>query len=126
MLSLCALAIWKEALTTGKTHQGYRSAGFVGGPFGPDGIHPSNTVQAIFPNAFLDALNQHSGFHLPLIGCVGLNLIAATNPFVNWNGMVLSQAGLSMVCLRHSYHFSSLSGDAENCFYVGVPANDGP
>ncbi len=88
-------------------------SGYLGGSFSLDGVHPSNTVHAIIGNAFLDALNQHYGFHFPLIGPLGLNLIAATDPFIdrNGNGVVAGRpfAGL----LETLAPFLGLTGDDE-------------
>ncbi len=65
--------------------KGYRVGGqklttdFLGGIFSLDGIHPTNTGQAILANLFIKAMNSHLGAAIPP---VYVEQIAKTDPLV--------------------------------------------
>ena len=55
------------------------TAGYLGGFFSLDGIHPTRTANALIANAFIAAINQRFGLQVPL---VDVARVAATDPLV--------------------------------------------
>ncbi len=54
------------------------STAYLGGLFGLDGIHPTNTGYALFANQFIQALNAQLGTEIP---AVDVQTIAARDPY---------------------------------------------
>lgn len=67
----------------GVTVNGYHAtAGFLGGLFGLDGIHPTNTGYALVANGFIDALNTNLKTN---IAEVDVSTVAASDPLFGPN-----------------------------------------
>ena len=76
-------------LTAGITINGYTAtATYLGGLFGLDGIHPTNTGYALLANQFLLALNSRFSLSLPP---VNLSQVAANDPYFGANIQPTSQ-----------------------------------
>jgi hypothetical protein len=56
------------------------TAGYLGGVFSLDGIHPTRTGNALVANAFIDAIDQRFGETVPQ---VDVARVAARDPLVN-------------------------------------------
>jgi hypothetical protein len=66
---------------------GYRLRGgptltlnFLGGLISLDGVHPSNTGQAVIANAFIDVINQRFGVEIPK---VSVEQVALGDPLIS-------------------------------------------
>jgi len=71
-------ALFTKVAASGVTINGYTgTTAFLGGVFGLDGIHPTNTGYAVVANAFIDAMNSAIGTKIP---DVSLTAAAATDP----------------------------------------------
>jgi lysophospholipase L1-like esterase len=71
-------ALFKQLTTSGITINGYTgTAGFLGGFFALDGIHPTNTGYAVVANTFIDTMNTSFSSKIP---DVALGPVAATDP----------------------------------------------
>jgi lysophospholipase L1-like esterase len=71
-------ALFKQLTTSGITINGYTgTAGFLGGFFSLDGIHPTNTGYAVVANKFIDTMNAAMSTKIP---DVALGPVAATDP----------------------------------------------
>jgi len=62
---------------------------FLGGLFGLDGIHPSNTGYALLANQFLAALNAKLSLTIPM---VNVDTIATKDPLIGLNISMVKQA----------------------------------
>jgi len=72
-------ALFKQLTTSGIPVNGYTgTAGFLGGFFALDGIHPTNTGYAVVANKFIDTMNTAISTKIP---DVALGPVAATDPF---------------------------------------------
>jgi phospholipase/lecithinase/hemolysin len=70
-------------LTAGVTIDGYTATStYLGGLFGLDGIHPTNTGYALLANQFLLALNSRFSLSLPP---VNVSQVAANDPYFGAN-----------------------------------------
>jgi lysophospholipase L1-like esterase len=71
-------ALFKQLTTSGITINGYTgTAGFLGGFFSLDGIHPTNTGYAVVANKFIDTMNAAISTKIP---DVALGPVAAADP----------------------------------------------
>jgi lysophospholipase L1-like esterase len=71
-------ALFKQVTASGLTINGYTgTAAFLGGFFGLDGIHPTNTGYAVVANTYIDTMNSKIGTKIP---DVNLSAVAATDP----------------------------------------------
>jgi lysophospholipase L1-like esterase len=71
-------ALFKQLTTSGITINGYTgTAGFLGGFFALDGIHPTNTGYAVVANTFIDTMNTAFSSKIPE---VALGPVAAADP----------------------------------------------
>ena len=71
-------ALFNTIATSGLTVGGFPgSAGFLGGFFSLDGIHPTNTGYAVVANKFIDSMNAEIGTKIPDVNLVP---IAAADP----------------------------------------------
>lgn len=71
-------ALFAQTAAKGLTVGGYTAQfSFLGGIFGLDGIHPTNTGYGLLANTFIDASNSANGTKIP---DVDLATIAATDP----------------------------------------------
>ncbi len=74
------LADWSA---NGATINGYQaSMGYLGGLFGVDGIHPSNTGYALLANQFIASTNAALGTNIP---AVDVAAVAAKDPYFGAN-----------------------------------------
>ena len=87
---------------------------FNGGIFSLDGVHPSNIGHAIVANAFIAAANAQFGMHTPPIGQDQLNQIAATDPFIDWNGNLIVPGRPFTGLLETVGPFLGISGDVND------------
>ena len=72
--------LYREANENGVQVGGVRlTTGILGGLFGLDGIHPTNTGQAIVANAFIETINDFYGLSIPP---VDVEAVAADDPLV--------------------------------------------
>ena len=72
-------ALFKQLTTSGITVNGYTgTAGFLGGFFALDGIHPTNTGYAVVANRFIDTMNTAISTKIP---DVAVGPVAAADPF---------------------------------------------
>jgi lysophospholipase L1-like esterase len=82
-------AMFAQVMQTGLTINGYiGTAGFLGGFFALDGIHPTNTGYAAVANTYIDTMNTSMGTKIP---DVALGPIAAADPF--WPPNLAAHAG---------------------------------
>jgi lysophospholipase L1-like esterase len=71
-------ALFKQLTSSGITINGYTgTAGFLGGFFSLDGIHPTNTGYAVVANKFIDTMNTAISTKIP---DVALGPVAAADP----------------------------------------------
>jgi hypothetical protein len=84
---------------------------FQGGMFSLDTVHPSNIAHALAALAFIDAANRHYGMQIPLISQNELDQIAASDPFVDWNGNLRVRGRPLAGLLETLGPFVGLSGD---------------
>jgi lysophospholipase L1-like esterase len=71
-------ALFKQLTTSGIIINGYTgTAGFLGGFFSLDGIHPTNTGYAVVANKFIDTMNTAFSSKIP---DVALGPVAAADP----------------------------------------------
>jgi len=72
---------------------------FLGGVFSLDGVHPSNIMQAIIANIFIDQFNAHYGTNTAPIDDDTLLFLFLTDPFVdkNGDGRVTGRPGAGLV-----------------------------
>jgi lysophospholipase L1-like esterase len=61
---------------------------FLGGFMSLDGVHPSDTGQALLANAFIQAANQTYGMNIPALTPAQVNQIHSADPFVDWDADV--------------------------------------
>ena len=61
-------------------------AGYLGGLFSLDGVHPSDTAHALIANEFIAAMNAAWGLGVPLLSKARLARICARDPFVDQDG----------------------------------------
>ena len=72
-------ALFAQVTASGLAIDGYTgTAGFLGGFFALDGIHPTNTGYAIVANKFIDTMNASMNTKIP---DVAVGTIAASDPF---------------------------------------------
>jgi lysophospholipase L1-like esterase len=71
-------ALFRQVTQSGLTINGYTgTTAFLGGFFGLDGIHPTNTGYAVVANSFIDAMNASIKTTIP---DVSLSAVAAADP----------------------------------------------
>lgn len=88
-------ALFAQVTTSGLTIDGYTgTAGFLGGVFALDGIHPTNTGYAVVANKFIDTMNASIGTK---IADVNLSAVAATDPL--WPPNLLKTTGSKAVTM---------------------------
>ncbi len=87
---------------------------FLGGVFSLDGVHPSNIGHAVLANAFIAAANHAFGMSVPPIGPRGLLAIAATDPFIDWNGNLKVRGRPFTGLLETLGPFLGISGDTQD------------
>ena len=79
---------------TGATINGYHgTVSFLGGLFGLDGVHPTNTGYALLANYFIAATNTALGLSTPM---VDVSAIAAKDPYFGPNIMPAAATGTTM------------------------------
>jgi phospholipase/lecithinase/hemolysin len=77
--TLVDLHSYIASISSGITINGYTAnASFLGGLFGLDGIHPTNTAQALLANQFIAATNTAFGLSTP---SVNVSAVAAKDPY---------------------------------------------
>ena len=82
-------ALFAQVTASGLAINGYTgTAGFLGGFFALDGIHPTNTGYAVVANKFIDTMNAGINTKIP---DVALGPIAAADPF--WPPNLAAQFG---------------------------------
>lgn len=82
-------ALFAQVTASGVTIDGYTgTAGFLGGVFALDGIHPTNTGYAVVANKFIDSMNAGIGTK---IADVNLSAVAAADPL--WPTNLLKTTG---------------------------------
>lgn len=86
---------------------------FLGGLFSLDGVHPSNTGQALSAYFFIEALNQHYGLGIPQIDGLTLYWLLQTDPHVDrdGDGRVAGRFGAGL--LETLMWLLSIAGDSE-------------
>lgn len=88
-------ALFAQVSTSGLTIGGYTGTSrFLGGIFGLDGIHPSNTGYAVVANKFIDTMNASFGTK---IADVDLAAVAAADPL--WPTNLLKTTGVKAVTM---------------------------
>jgi len=87
------------------------SARFNGGLLSLDAFHPSNIGHALAANVFIQTANQTYAMNIPLISQDALNQIAATDPFIDWNGDLVVRGRPLAGTLETLGPFLGLSGD---------------
>ncbi len=84
-----------NSLAAGMTINGYpATTAFLGGFFGLDGIHPTNTGYALVANAFIDAINAKLANGIPE---VNVSAVAAADPLFGPNIQPTTAAGRRFV-----------------------------
>jgi lysophospholipase L1-like esterase len=84
---------------------------FNGGLLSLDGVHPSNIGHALAANLFIQAYNQTWGSNIPLISQDALNSIAASDPFIDWDGNLIVRGRPLAGLLETLGPFVGISGD---------------
>jgi hypothetical protein len=84
---------------------------FNGGLESLDAFHPSNIGHALAANAFIQTSNQTYDMNIPLISQDALNSIAASDPFIDWNGNLVVRGRPLAGELETLGPFLGISGD---------------
>ncbi len=102
ILSLGPLDFFGSTLTTR----------FLGGLFSLDGVHPSNTGQALAAYFFIEALNQRYGLGIPQIDWMTFQWLVQTDPHIDrdGDGRVTGRFGAGL--LETMMAFLSIAGDS--------------
>ena len=87
------------------------TARFNGGLLSLDAFHPSNIGHALAANAFIQTANQTYEMNIPPISQDALNNIAASDPFIDWNGNLVVRGRPLAGLLETLGPFLGISGD---------------
>jgi hypothetical protein len=85
---------------------------FNGGVFSLDGVHPSNTGQALAASLFIDALNQRYGLGIPQINAATFQWLVLTDPHIDHDGDGRVAGRLGAGLLETMMALLSISGDS--------------
>ena len=87
-------------LTAGITINGYTATNtFLGGLFGLDGIHPTNTGYALLANQFIEQLNMNFSLSIP---AVNVQQVASVDPYFGPNIKPTGMTRIPAVAARRS------------------------
>jgi lysophospholipase L1-like esterase len=89
--------VFAQTAASGVTANGYTgNFSYLGGMFGLDGVHPSNTGYGVVANAFIDAMNASLHTTIP---DVNLSTIAAQDPL--WPPNLAKSLGVKSIARQH-------------------------
>jgi lysophospholipase L1-like esterase len=96
---------------------------FLGGLFSLDGVHPSNTGQALAAYFFIEALNQHYGLGIPQIDGPTFQWLVQTDPHIDRDGDGRVKGRFGEGLLETMMSFLSISGDSNEGVAAALSAD---